>query len=55
MKIGTIDFNTLVSGEAQKFSIEVMDDGAIEAKIEGSTTFKPDNAGISKFLVNLKK
>ena len=22
---------------------------------EGSTTFKPDNAGVSKFLVNLKK
>ena len=36
----TIDFNTLVSGEAQKFSIKVMDDGEIEAKIEGSTTFK---------------
>ena len=36
----TIDFDTLVSGDAQKFKIEVKDGSELEATIEGSTTFK---------------
>ena len=36
----TIDFDTLVSGDAQKFKIEVKDGPELEATIEGSTTFK---------------
>ena len=35
-----IGFDTLVSGEAQKFKIEVKDGSELEATIEGSTTFK---------------
>lgn len=35
-----IDFDTLISGEAQKFSIEVKDGDEIEATINGSTSFK---------------
>lgn len=36
----TIYFDTLVSGDAQKFKIEVKDGSELEATIEGSTTFK---------------
>ena len=36
----TIDFDTLVSGDAQKFKIEVKDGSELQATIEGSTTFK---------------
>ena len=35
-----INFDTLISGDAQKFKIEVKDGSELEATIEGSTTFK---------------
>lgn len=35
-----IDFDTLISGDAQSFKIEVKDGSELEATIEGSTTFK---------------
>ena len=39
----TIDFDTLISGDAQSFKIEVKDGTELEAIIEGSTAFKITN------------
>lgn len=35
-----LDFNTIISGESQKFSLDIKDDGELEARIEGSFLFK---------------
>ena len=43
----SIDFSTLISGNDQKFSIEIKDGEKLEARIEGSATFKIEDKKLS--------
>lgn len=43
----SIDFSTLISGNPQKFSIEIKDGEKLEARIEGSATFKIEDKKLS--------
>ena len=43
----TIDFDTLIKGDAQEFSIEIKDGEKLEARIEGSATFKIEDKKLS--------
>ena len=45
----SIDFSTLISGDAQEFSIKIKDGEKLEAGIEGSATFKIEDKKLSTY------